>query len=250
MKKHFLIAESKSRPREINTFSNKSAMVLTSLFQVEIGRFFGVREIKRMSGVSLGLTQKVITYLEFKGAIEATGQRTKKAYRLFRPEQVLIDWINFYRILDRCKLHNYKCFSYSQSEIMQTLIEVGGSRLALHSACRSHGRDLTNLKQLEVYLDDFRFLKKLEAKLNLEKVERGYDILFIEPYYKNWSSTGKSNFWHPDSCKMDVLTTPKLLTILDLFHYPLRGREQAERLLSEFCREKKLKFNKILRGIR
>lgn len=62
---------------------------------------------------------------------------------------------------------------------------------------------------------------QLERKLLLEPQERGYEVLLIEPYYKSLlKNTSDSN--------LDMNVSPSILTFLDLYHFPLRGQEQAE----------------------
>ena len=93
--------------------------------------------------------------------------------------------------------------------------------LALHSAVEAHGYKNTNLNTLELYLLDPSVRAQLEKKLLLEPQERGYEVLLIEPYYKSLlRNTCDSN--------LDMNVSPSVLTFLDLYHFPLRGQEQAE----------------------
>ncbi|GAB5411664.1 MAG: hypothetical protein ChlgKO_07780 [Chlamydiales bacterium] len=56
---------------------------------------------------------------------------------------------------------------------------------------------------------------KLEKKLQLLPKERGYEVLLIEPHYKSLLTQNQN-------------ASSPLLTFLDLYHFPLRGEEQAE----------------------
>ena len=93
--------------------------------------------------------------------------------------------------------------------------------LALHSAVEAHGYKNTNLNTLELYMLDPLVRPQLEKKLILEPQERGYEVLLIEPYYK-------SLLKHPSDPNLDINVSPSVLTFLDLYHFPLRGQEQAE----------------------
>jgi len=77
------------------------------------------------------------------------------------------------------------------------------------------------LNTLELYVLDPTVWAKLEEILELEPQERGYEVLLIEPYYKSLLNLdiglGKG-----------LRTSSALLTFLDLYHFPLRGLEQAE----------------------
>jgi hypothetical protein len=63
--------------------------------------------------------------------------------------------------------------------------------------------------------------EKLENALQLEPQERGYEVLLIEPYYKMLLKENRKSGKEIGIC-------PLLLAFLDLYHFPLRGQEQAE----------------------
>ena len=111
-----------------------------------------------------------------------------------------------------------------KAELLEALRKSNLSKkvtLALHSAAEVHGCKTTNLNTLELYLFDPLVRPRLEKKLLLEPQERGYEVLLIEPYYKSLlKNTSDSN--------LDINASPSILTFLDLYHFPLRGQEQAE----------------------
>ncbi|MGZ3632939.1 MAG: hypothetical protein ACXWM7_01240 [Parachlamydiaceae bacterium] len=55
----------------------------------------------------------------------------------------------------------------------------------------------------------------------LEPQERGYEVLLVEPYYKSLLQNACNS-------NQELNTSPTILTFLDLYHFPLRGQEQAE----------------------
>ncbi len=93
--------------------------------------------------------------------------------------------------------------------------------LALHSSAEALGLKNTNLNTLELYMLDPSIRSKLEETLQLEPQERGYEVLLIEPYYKGLLNQGME-------VHKNIKICPLLLTFLDLYHFPLRGQEQAE----------------------
>lgn len=109
--------------------------------------------------------------------------------------------------------------------------------LVLHSAAEAHGCKNTNLNTLELYVLDPTARPKLEDTLQLEPQERGYEVLLIEPYYEGLLNlemgSGKS-----------IRAFPAFLTFLDLYHFPLRGQEQAE-----FMVERVLDLKRIYKKI-
>lgn len=72
-----------------------------------------------------------------------------------------------------------------------------------------------------MYVLDPSLRAKLESALQLEPQERGYEVLLIEPYYKRLIKQNMKG-------GKDVSESPLLLAFLDLYHFPLRGQEQAE----------------------
>ena len=66
-------------------------------------------------------------------------------------------------------------------------------------------------------------VKSLAKKSGLVAQERGYEVLLIEPYYRGVVERFKKN-------PQDPIWTAAMaiLTFLDLYHFPLRGIEQAE----------------------
>jgi hypothetical protein len=93
--------------------------------------------------------------------------------------------------------------------------------LALHSAAEALGLKNSNLEGLELYVLNPSIRAKLENALQLEPQERGYEVLLIEPYYKMLLKQNRKDGKEIGIC-------PLLLTFLDLYHFPLRGQEQAE----------------------
>ena len=61
----------------------------------------------------------------------------------------------------------------------------------------------------------------LESAFQLEPQERGYEVLLIEPYYKMLIKQNRKD-------GKEIGVCPLLLAFLDLYHFPLRGQEQAE----------------------
>lgn len=125
-------------------------------------------------------------------------------------------------------------FAYStgfqnREQVMEALLKPGLQQnviLALHSAAEAHGCKNTNLQQLELYLLQPDMRAKVEKALKLSPKEKGYEVLLLEPYYKTMLS--RSLAQQSPKANNSLHHTPALLTFLDLYHFPLRGIEQAE----------------------
>jgi DNA-binding transcriptional regulator YhcF (GntR family) len=223
MKGKFLV-NSNEDPALANIYADKSALVLSWLLKTGINKpGFSIREAAKDIGVSVGLVQRVFNILVLKGLLLTEGVRTAKKFFFKQAKPLLEDWLKHYAIAKKCKMRTYQS-GIDRAELLDVLAQSKLNQnvaLALHSAADAYGCKNTNLKTLELYLLDPKILSKLEKTLYLEPQERGYEILLIEPYYEHLLIEAH------DSHK-DIKLSPPLLTYLDLYHFPLRGREQAD----------------------
>lgn len=224
MRGRFLL-RSNEDPAEGNVYADKSSLVLEWLLRDGSARDnFSLREVVKAVGVSLGLVQRVFNILVLKGLLQAEGVRTSKRFSFKKSKELLENWLEHYRIIKKCKIRTYASALLGKVEWLKVLKQSGLAHnviLALHSAAEAHGYKHTNLKGLELYVLDPSVRAKLEKVLQLEPQERGYEVLLIEPYYKMLiKQTLKSD--------QQIGICPLLLTFLDLYHFPLRGQEQAE----------------------
>ena len=224
MEGRFLIG-SNEKPVERNIYSDKSAVVLDWLLREGLKiRELSVRNVSKEAGVSLGSVQRVFGTLVLKGILQAKGIRTAKKFFLKDPKYLLEGWLEHYSIVKKCKMRTYRSGYQDREEILEALKKSNLSKkvaLALHCAAEAHGYKNSNLNTLELYLLDPLVRPQLEKKLLLEPQERGYEVLLIEPYYKNLLKNASG-------LDLDISASPSILTFLDLYHFPLRGQEQAE----------------------
>lgn len=224
MEGRFLIGSNK-KPVEGNIYSDKSAMVLDWLLREGIkSQELSVRNVSKEAGISLGSVQRVFETLVLKGILQVEGIRTAKKFFLKDPKRLLEGWLEHYSIVKKCKMRTYRSGFQDKVELLEVLKKSNLSKkvaLALHSAAEAHGYKNTNLNTLELYMVDPLIRPQLEKQLLLEPQERGYEVLLIEPYYKSLlKSTSDSD--------LEINVSPSILTFLDLYHFPLRGQEQAE----------------------
>lgn len=224
---------------EGNIYADKSSLVLEWLLLVGIEREqFSIREVARAKNVSVGLVQRIFKTLVMNGYIQAQGSRTTKRFILKKPEVLLKGWLDHYSIMKKCKMRTYHTGFQGKEQIIRALKNSNLCEkiaLALHSAAEVLGFKNTNLQTLELYLLEPDVRSDIEEILQLEPQERGYEVLLIDPYYKgmlNFQMESKKQ--HSETQKKKntpkdfLLHSPPLLTFLDLYHFPLRGREQAE----------------------
>jgi DNA-binding transcriptional regulator YhcF (GntR family) len=224
MKGQFLVSSNED-PVEGNIYADKSALILEWLLREGIKRQeFSLREVAKEIGLSVGLVQRVFGILVSKGLLQTEGLRTAKKFFFKKPKLLLDSWLEHYSIAKKCKMRTYRSALSEKAELLGALKKSKLSQkiaLALHSAAEAYGCKNTNLNTLELYMLDPAIRSKLEDVLQLEPQERGYEVLLIEPYYDSLLNLNIGLVKNMKIC-------PVLLTFLDLYHFPLRGQEQAE----------------------
>lgn len=224
MKGRFL-AGTNEVPAEKNIYSDKSALVLNWLLYVGINKGdFSLRQVMNEVGVSIGLVQKVFAALVSDGILKTKGIRTSKRFTFSRPNLLLQRWLERYSIVKKCKMRTYRSGLQGKKQLLEVMekSDIGKKVVfALHSAAEELGCKNNNLDTLELYVLDPSVQKRLEQVLLLEPQERGYEVLLIEPYYK-------ALLLQESNSRSKIQASSALLTYLDLYHFPLRGREQAD----------------------
>ncbi|MCX6991387.1 MAG: type IV toxin-antitoxin system AbiEi family antitoxin [Chlamydiae bacterium] len=224
MKGRFLVSSNED-PAEGNIYADKSALILYWLLREGVKRQgFSLREVAKEIEVSVGLVQRVFSILVLKGLLQTEGIRTAKKFFFRKPKILLASWLEHYSLPKKCKMRTYRSAFSGKVELLDALEKSPLSQkvsLAMHSAAEAHGCKNTNLNSLELYMLDPAIRSELEDILQLEPQERGYEVLLIEPYYESLLNLGVDS-------DRGIKICPALLTYLDLYHFPLRGQEQAE----------------------
>lgn len=227
---------------EMDIYSNKSSLLLFWLLarHDQMKRDgFSINECAREIDISVGLVHKVVKQLEYNGMIIAKGLRTRKRFFLKNPDKILIGWIQEYNLIRKTKTKGYAAPIQIGSKL-----EKYGLVPALHSASSDlfHIRS-TNLTLKEYYLLDWDLLPKIVSQLELQELDRGYELLLIKPYYSallDRIKNDKNQVWK------DAYA---ILTVMDLCHFPTRGIEQAETLFRKIELKKICSWREIERAI-
>lgn len=207
---------------EIDIYSNKSSLILFWLLTNNKKEMdgFSVNELARVTGTSAGLAHKVVKQLEYIGIIISKGLRTNKKFYLKSPDKLLISWVKEYNLTKKTKTRGYAAFDVESSKSKLDIVP------ALHTASSELFKlKTTNLRLKEYYLLNWNKLPKLTTQLDLIELDRGYEILFVKPYY-----TSLIERIYKDSSDEKWIQAYAILTVLDLLHFPMRGIEQAETL--------------------
>jgi hypothetical protein len=240
MRGSFILRSGKEFAQSGNIYANKSSLILDWLLTVGIDKGnFSLRDVSKDREVSLGLIQRVFEILITNGMLSSKGVRTAKKFFLKNPASLLKSWQEHYSLIKKCKMETYHSGLQDKEEMLQAIKNSKLEQkvaLALHSAAEAYGYKNTNLQTLELYVLDPEIKLQLEEILQLAPQERGYEVLLIAPYYKSLLSSCTNS-------SMGIAISPILLTFLDLYHFPLRGQEQAE-FMAERMPELKRIFKK------
>ena len=222
--------------RDAEIFSKRSALVSFWLLCRSSNEAFSINEVARELDLSPGTAHRVVTALEYEGIVHAHGFRTKKRFTLVKPKNLLIAWLKSYHFRKKVKTRQ---FAVTDRQVLTNKRLKMDSELtpALHTAAREIFRArATNLSTLELYLPHWSSIDSIARGLGLIEQERGYEVLILQPYYpvvvERFKNSSTPEFWREAFA---------ILTFLDLYGFPLRGREAAEtmfrrtKVLSRIC---------------
>ncbi len=185
---------------------------------------FSINQAARELKLRPHTVHRVMRSLEYDGIIRAVGTSTKKRFYLADPRTLLIRWLRNYQIQRKCKLRRFAISDPKAFQAKRDHFLSASGAPALHTAARLiFNASVTNLSSTESYLLDSSQIESLAKKYGLVAQEFGYEVLLIEPYYKGVIERFEEN---PDNPTWRAALA--ILTFLDLYHFPLRGIEQAE----------------------
>lgn len=212
-----------------DAFSDRSSLIVRTLLGAEgqRDREWGIREIAAAAGVAPATATRVVRRLERDGAVQVSRSgrtarlRVTSARALFELWTRRYDWtrnsaVPFHapvgdpiRFLRRAK------GAFASRRWMLTL-QAGAALVAPHAAW----------DRIHVYVDaeSVRELQELGHREGWTQSNDG-GLVLMKPYYRE-------SVWHDGRMLQDLPVASDLQLALDLWYYPVRGREQAEHLLS------------------
>jgi hypothetical protein len=207
-----------------NPFSDRNSLVLRLLLD-DPERAWGIRELAAEAGVSPGTASKVLRRLSMEGLADAPAGR--QPVRLRDPQQVLRRWARAYdwqRNESRAfhaPIGDPQRFLRRLPRVMGTArwaltMHAGASLVAPHAAW----------DRVHVYVSaaDAGELHDVAEREGWQAADDGRLVL-MKPYYKD-------SVWHGLRTVNDLPVVSDTQLVLDLWHYPLRGIEQAEHILA------------------
>jgi hypothetical protein len=217
-----------------NPFSDKASLILRSMLK-NAEHLWGIREMAEEIGLNPGYVSRMAEELEKRNYIV----RVKNKLRLRSPEGILDDWVRAYNF-KKNKLLRYFCMAKSSSDILSKLSKMeipGDIKYALSvQAGASLISPYSVFKEVHVYVRNQKDIEFFKNQLQLSSADQGANLLFMLPYYKN------SVFFDIRIVK-SLWVVSDIQLYLDLYEYPIRGREQAEHLFDKQLKDLFAKAN-------
>lgn len=213
-------------PQERNPFADSASMLLRVALS-NPAKPWRIRELSRMAGISPALAILTLRRLERVGL--ASRENTAEA-RILDPVQLLRDWAAWYAIKP-IKTYRFSIAGVSDPNAILNLLAKAGPHLpgqwALTSmAGASLVAPFATFSEIHIHstkADELR--RSWQNVLNLTPDKLG-PIHLIHPYYADSGLFGVQHMG-----RLPVVSNIQLY--LDCYRYPVRGREQAEHLLSQ-----------------
>jgi hypothetical protein len=170
--------------------------------------------LARESPVTPGMAFKVVDRL----VAEGYASKERAAIRLVKPGELLDAWTSGYDFTSQ-KTTGYYCPMKEKERILSALKPLAKDAYALTmGAAASLLAPVVRSTDVYLYVPDTN--RTILEALELKPVEFGGNVYLVEP------SDARVFF---DTQRKDGLTLVSALQLyLDLFNYPMRGREQAE----------------------
>ena len=213
-------------PQERNPFADSASMLLRVALS-NPAKVWGIRELSRMAGTSPALTILSFHHLQRVGLVS---RESPTEARFLEPEQLLRDWAAWYA-MKPVKYYRFSIEGVADPNAILNLLAK--ARLALPGAwaltCMagaSLAAPFATFSEVHIHLPQADKLRPSWQDVLRLKPDRLGPIHLIEPYYARSGVYGAQELR-----KLPVVSPIQLY--LDCYRYPVRGREQAEHILSE-----------------
>jgi hypothetical protein len=210
-----------------NPFSDRGSLVLRTVFAAGPEKVWSVRDLADASGVSLGLVSYVSSALAQRGLVRVQAVGRTKQMQITDPVAVIEQWTREYywkkntAVAFHASVGSAERFLRRLPEMLKEhrwalTLQAGASLVAPHATWGL----------IHVYIDAANTdeLIAIGERQRWEAAEGG-KVVLMAPFYKK-------SAWHGVQRIKSVPVVSNLQLILDLWHYPIRGREQAEHLIA------------------
>lgn len=207
--------------KDRDLFADKASLIPRAMFE-QPQKVWRVHELADTIHVTPGFVSKITNAMKQRGYI----LRTEDGLRLINARSILDDWVFAYGYRKNQE-HKYFCMATSPKEIIERLkntnkldnvdyalgLQAGAHLVAPHA----------EFELVHIYVKNQAAREKLTQFLNLQSVNKGQNVVILDPYYRQSVFYGKRKI-------DDLWVVSDLQLYIDLYSYPLRGIEQAEYL--------------------
>lgn len=212
-----------------NVFSDKASLILRALLRASSP--LGVRQIAEMASctdphiqLTPGYVSKVVKELLARDYVA----KRDDGLVLRRADELMRDWLDAYRHRKQPKPRHY-FFPAPSAELLipglANAFEVNDVDYVLtgHAGASLVDR-LADFDAVDVYVRNLDAVDNVMEDMGARRVERGGNINVSLPYYR------VSAFFEPQTPQGAIKVASDVQLYLDLYDFPVRGREQAEHL--------------------
>ncbi|MEX2528530.1 MAG: hypothetical protein WEA09_12910 [Gemmatimonadota bacterium] len=214
--------------RSFDPFADRSSLVLRTLMEpIHADRVWGVRELAEAAGVGPATASRAVRELERYEVVNVRRSGRESEIRLQDPKALFSLWAGAYEwtrnqsIAVHAPIGDPLRFLKRSKGIFEghrwaLTLQAGASLVAPHATW----------ERIHIYMDATRPIDLLEFARKQEW-PMGDDgrLVLLKPYHRD-------SVWHGARTVDGLPVVSDLQLVLDLWNYPLRGREQAEHLIS------------------
>jgi hypothetical protein len=214
--------------RSFDPFADRSSLVLRILLEpIHADRVWGVRELADAAGVGPATVTRSVRELERYEVVDVRRSGRDSEIRLTDPKALFSLWTGAYEwtrnqsVAVHAPIGDPMRFLKRSKGIFEThrwalTLQAGASLVAPHATW----------ERVHIYLDVRKPNELLEFAREQEwPVADDGRLVLLKPYYRD-------SVWHGRRTADGLPLVSGLQLVLDLWNYPLRGREQAEHLIA------------------
>jgi DNA-binding Lrp family transcriptional regulator len=208
-------------------FSDKASLILRKLLY-ENDKAWGIRELAGAIGLDPGFVSRMVKELEKRNYLVRANSKIRRR----NAKAILNDWAHEYNY-EKNRAAKFFSLSDNTGDIIDDLRQLTipdkfNYALGLHAGASLISPHAV-FDIIHIYVQNQQAVDFFIKKLGLKQVDQGENVMFLLPHYKH------SVFYNKQKLK-GLWVVSEIQLYLDLYNYPIRGREQAEHLY-----EKRLK---------
>lgn len=216
-------------PRTFDPFADRSSLVVRTLLEPTDyqERTWAVRELAAVAGVSPATVTRIVRELEYYQVVHVQRVGRESKIRLADARALFALWTGAYDWRKNQSVAVQAPIGDPLRFLRRSKAAFGAHRWALTLQC---GASLVaphaTWERIHAYVDvkSFDTLLEIAAEQGWALGEQGRLVL-MKPFYRD-------SVWHGVREIQSLPVVSDLQLAIDLWHYPLRGREQAEHIVS------------------